>query len=122
MSHRNTVHLISSVHSETFTLKSAAAVLPYIYILYSQLVARPFWTFSFNDAVSARFVLVIVAENAFSLDVVCDLQGCSWCDSNLEAAGGGAEDQPDLDLSDAETGERRDREETLLSSPAAILL
>ncbi|XP_037538190.1 period circadian protein homolog 2 [Nematolebias whitei] len=51
-----------------------------------------------------------------------DVQGCSWCDSTLETAGGGAEDQPDLDLSDAETGERRDREETLLSSPATVLV
>ncbi|XP_017278031.1 period circadian protein homolog 2 isoform X2 [Kryptolebias marmoratus] len=50
-----------------------------------------------------------------------DVKGCSWCDSPLETAAGGggrgaAETQPDLDLGDTETGERRAGEEALNSA------
>ncbi|XP_028283925.1 period circadian protein homolog 2 isoform X3 [Parambassis ranga] len=34
-----------------------------------------------------------------------DIKGCSCCDSALEAAAAAAEDQPDLDLGDTETGD-----------------
>lgn len=51
----------------------------------------------------------------FSFESVCAVQVCSWCDGASEAAAEVAEDRPDLDSGDAETGDvgcqRRPREE-----------